>query len=365
MTQREDATPASETSTSLGESLGLCLVTGAAGLLGKNLVEALLARGCRVRALVHKTPLSLEHPNLECMRGDIASAGDVLEACSGVETIFHAAAQIGLLGGSSVTPSYHESALTINVGGTENVIRACQEQAVKRLVYTSSVDVCFDAKPCPKMDRDTPYATRPKSVYAETKIEAEKRVLAANGLGRLTTCAVRSDGIYGPEQNVILDAIVTQLAKGQLSVAIGNASTLQDNSYIDNLVHGELLAAQHLGKGGSACGNAYFITDDTPQNTFEFFRPLIEGLGSKVPTRRIPRGLILPLVTLWEHLHFRLGIGAPPVEPHAIDKITVTHYGSIADATRDLGYRPVKTHAQATEECLPYCRELLDRLRNR
>lgn len=350
---------------SLGDELGNCLVTGAAGLVGRNLTRALLDRGCRVRALVHNTPLALEHQNLKCLSGDVRDSRAMLKACEGVATVFHTAALLSFLGGSSATEAYRKPAWEINVIGTENCLRACREQRVRRFVYTSSVDVCFEGKPVENMDRSTPYASSPRSVYGETKIAAEKMVLAANGEGGVFTCAIRADGIYGPEENLLLDSIVKQAAAGRLTVAIGSADTLQDNSYIDNLIHGEILAAQHLSPGGSACGKAYFITDYTPQNMFEFFRPLIEGMGFTFPTRRIPAGWLRPLLTLWEHLHFRLGIPPPLVTPYELDKVTVTHYGSICDAKRDLGYKPVKTYEQAMEECLPYCRDLLEKIRNR
>ena len=334
-----------------------CLVTGAAGFLGRNLVKALLARGARVRALVHNTPLRLAHDRLECFQGDVTDPSRMAAACEGVDSVFHTAALIALLGGRSATREYREAAWKINVSGTENLLVASREQGVKRFIYTSSVDVCFDGKPCVEMDHRTPYARKPKSVYAETKIAAEQRVLAANGRGGLYTCVIRPDGIYGPEENVILDAIVTQAARGMLRLAIGSADTLQDNSYIDNVVHGELLAAEHLGPDGTASGKAYFISDYAPQNTFAFLRPIIEGLGVPFPTRRIPRALIAPVLSAWQHLHFRLGIAPPPFGPHELDKITISHYGSIADAQRELGYTPVKTYEQAIAECVPYCRE--------
>jgi 3beta-hydroxy-delta5-steroid dehydrogenase/steroid delta-isomerase len=334
-----------------------CLVTGAAGLLGRNLVKALLARGARVRALVHRTPLRVEQERLECLTGDVTDAAGMLAACDGIDTVFHTAAVIALLGGRSARRAYADAAWEVNVGGTENLLAASRAQGVQRFVYTSTVDVCFDGKPCVEMNQRTPYANKPKSVYAATKIAAEKRVLAANGQEGLYTCAVRPDGIYAPEENVILDTIVEQAARGMLRVAIGSAKTLQDNSYIDNLVHGELLAAEHLGPDGTASGKAYFITDYAPQNTFEFLRPVFEGLGIPFPKHRIPRALVAPIISLWEHLHFRLGIAAPPFGPHALDKITVSHYGSIEDAKRDLGYAPIKPYAQAIAECLPYCRE--------
>jgi 3beta-hydroxy-delta5-steroid dehydrogenase/steroid delta-isomerase len=350
---------------SLGNELGTCLVTGAAGLVGKNLTRTLLDRGCHVRALVHKKPLALEHPHLECTSGDVRDAEAMRQVCQGITTVFHTAALMSFLGGWSVTDEYRRPAWEINVTGTENLLKASRECGAQRFVYTSSVDVCFQGEPNEDMDQSTPYAERPRSVYAETKIAAEKKVLAANGEGGLFTCALRADGIYGPEENLLLDSIVKQAATGRLTMAIGSADTLQDNSYIDNLIHGEILAAQHLGPGGTACGKAYFITDYSPRNTFEFLRPLIEGLGLPFPTTRIPRLLLSPPITLWEHLHFRLGVPPPPVAPYELDKITVSHYGSIRDAERDLGYKPVKTQAQAMEECMPYCRNLFDKIKNR
>jgi 3beta-hydroxy-delta5-steroid dehydrogenase/steroid delta-isomerase len=339
--------------------LGPCLVTGAAGFLGRNLVEALLDRGCHVRALVHDAALRVEHERLECVKGDVRDRDAMGRTCEGIGTVFHTAARIGLLGGRAVTQEYRRPIHEVNVVGTQNLLDGCREQGVERLVYTSSVDVCFDGSPIENMDGRTPYASHPKSVYVETKIAAEKLVLQANGDGGLLTCAIRADGIYGPGENLLLDPLVKNLAAGRLKLAIGSAATLQDNSYIDNLVHGELLAARHLVPGGRACGKAYFITDYEPQNVFEFFRPLIEELGFEVPKRRIPRGLLHPILELWELLHFRIGLPPPPITPHELDKISVTHYGSIEEAERELGYRPIKSVRQALRECLPYCESLV------
>jgi len=78
--------------------LGSCLVTGAAGFVGKHLVRALLERGLRVRALVRNSPLLIQHDNLECMHGDIQNAQQMLLACAGIDTVFHTAAISASLG---------------------------------------------------------------------------------------------------------------------------------------------------------------------------------------------------------------------------------------------------------------------------
>jgi 3beta-hydroxy-Delta5-steroid dehydrogenase / steroid Delta-isomerase len=336
--------------------LGHCLVTGGAGFLGRNLVKTLLDAGCRVTALVSRTPLKLQHPQLTVLKGDICNAADMQRVCKGVDTVFHTAALIALLGGRFASKQYRQDAWSVNVEGTQNVIDACKVQGVQRLIYTSSVDVVFDGQPLPSMNETMPYAQRPKSVYAATKIEAERRVLKANGEQGLLTCAIRPDGIYGAEPNEMIDRFYGQLAAGRLQAKIGDGTTLQDNSQIANLVHGEILAARHLVQGGVACGQAYFIGDAEPMNSFEFFRPLIEGLGYTVPQKVISPGLLGPIVTVWQALHFLFGAPKPMLCPHELDKITVTHYASIDKARRELGYAPVINTAQALAECVEYCK---------
>jgi len=336
--------------------LGHCLVTGAAGFLGRNLVEALLQAGCTVTALVNRTPLTRSHPNLVQIHGDVRDARVLRDACRGVNTVFHTAARIALLGGRFARARYRDEAWSINVEGTRHVIDAARERGVERLIYTSSVDVCFDGVSAPAMDETKAYASAPKSVYAATKIAAERLVLEANGKDGLLTCAIRPDGIYGAQPNEMIDRFHEQLRGGRLRVRIGAGDTLQDNSQVDNLVHGEILAARHLVPGGIACGQAYFIGDGEPMNSFEFFRPLIEGLGYDFPRRSIPAGALRPLLTFWQALHFLLGAPRPLLSPHELDKISVTHYASYDKARRELGYAPLVSSAQALAACVDYCR---------
>ena len=136
------------------------------------------------------------------------------------------------------------------------MIDACVSARVERLIYTSSVDVCFEGKPLPDMNESLPYAERFKSVYAETKVAAEKLVLEADDGSGLRTCAIRPDGIYGAEPNEMIDRFVEQLTAGNLAARIGSISALQDNSHVTSLVHGFVLAARHLVSDGPACGPA-------------------------------------------------------------------------------------------------------------
>jgi 3beta-hydroxy-Delta5-steroid dehydrogenase / steroid Delta-isomerase len=340
--------------------LGRCLVTGAAGFVGRHLVEALLARGCQVRALVRNTPLELAHQNLQCMSGDIQNAAQMAQACQGVDTVFHVAAHIALLGGSAATPAYRDQAYAINVTGTQNVIKACQEQGVKRLVHTSSVDVCFNNEVNLHMDENTPYASRFTCLYTETKIQAEQAVLAANNSHGLLTCALRPDGIWGTGGSIMLDTLLEQLQAGNMVARIGGQGGQHDHVHVDNLVHAHLLAAEALSPESPVAGRAYFISDGEPAAMFDFVKPFFEGLGYQVPKANIPARPVYLLMKAWEWLHFKFGIAEPLFTPHELNKLTISHVVSSDAATRDFGYQPIKSVADGMTESISYYRALVN-----
>lgn len=337
-------------------SLGRCLVTGAAGFTGSHLVRALLARGLKVRALVRSTPLDLDHKNLECISGDIQHAEQMAEACSGVDTVFHTAAFIATLGGSGVSTNYRDQAYAINVGGTRNIIKACQDQGVNKLIHTSSVDVCFNSEEDLHMGENTAYAKRFTCLYTETKIEAERAVLAANNPNGLFTCAMRPDGIWGPGGSLMLDTLVQQLREGKMVARIGGKGGQHDHVNIDNLVHAHLLAADAMAPDSPVCGSAYFISDGEPAHMFDFVRPLFEGLGYQVPKANLPAAPLRITMQAWEWLHFKLGIPEPLFSPHELNKLTISHVVYSDAAKRDFGYQPVKSVAACMADCIEYYR---------
>jgi len=331
------------------------LVTGAAGYTGSHLVEALLEKGHKVRALVRNTELNIEHENLEYFGGDIQNAPQMVQACNGITTVFHTAAMIATLGGCGVSKSYRASAYAVNVVGTANIIAACQAQGVSRLIHTSSVDTCFAGEENLHMDEQTtPYATDYPCVYTQTKIKAEISVLAANGQGGLLSCALRPDGIWGPGGSLMLDSLVEQLRAGKMVARIGGDGAMHDHIHIDNLVHAHLLAAEALVPRNPVCGQAYFVSDGEPEQLFRFVRPLFEGLGYEVPKISIPAAPLRALLKIWEWLHFKMGIAAPFISPHELNKATVSHVVYSDAAKRDFGYSPIKSVAAGMAESVSY-----------
>jgi 3beta-hydroxy-delta5-steroid dehydrogenase/steroid delta-isomerase len=343
--------------------LGRILVTGGSGFVGANLVTTLLQRGYEVRSFDRSPSPLPQHPRLEVVQGDICDPAVCAAAVDGIDTVFHTAAIIELMGGASVTEEYRQRSFSVNVGGTENLVRAGQQAGVRRFVYTSSNSVVMGGQQILGGDETLPYTDRFNDLYTETKVAAERFVLSQNGVNGMLTCAIRPSGIWGTGDQTMFRKLFENSIAGHVKVLVGRRSARLDNSYVHNLIHGFILAAEHLVPGGTAPGQAYFINDAEPINMMEFARPVMEACGQAWPRVRVNGPLVRAVVTGWQRLHFRFGLPEPPLEPLAIERVYLNNYFSIAKATRDLGYRPLYTTEQALADCLPYYMELFARMK--
>jgi 3beta-hydroxy-delta5-steroid dehydrogenase/steroid delta-isomerase len=338
--------------------LGHVLVTGGSGFVGANLVTALLERGHTVRSFDRAPSTLLPHPQLEVLEGDVCDSDTVARAVDGIDTVFHTAAIIELLGGASAPEHYRQQSFAVNVHGTKNLVRAGQAAGVRRFVYTSSNSVVMSGRPVAGGDETLPYTERFNDLYTETKVVAERFVLAEDGRNGMLTCSIRPSGIWGRGDQTMFRRMFESVAAGHVKVLIGRSTAKLDNSYVHNLIEGFILAAQHLAPGGTAPGQAYFINDGEPINMFEFARPIVEACGQRWPRLRVSGPLVHALMSTWQQAHFRFGVPKPPLEPLAVERLYMDNYFSIAKAQRDLGYRPPFTTEQAMQHCLPYYVEL-------
>ncbi|HEV7732676.1 MAG TPA: NAD-dependent epimerase/dehydratase family protein [Candidatus Binatia bacterium] len=155
----------------------LDLVTGATGLVGGNLVRALVADGRRVRVLVRRAGTSVDGlAGVEAMTGDVTDPESLTRACDGVEHVYHCAALV------SMWPRLAADMWRVNVDGTDHVLDACRRAGVRRLIHCSSVD----AIGLPEGDAPSTESTAWNwdrlgldNPYARTKWESQRRVLAA------------------------------------------------------------------------------------------------------------------------------------------------------------------------------------------
>lgn len=309
------------------------LVTGAGGFLGRSIAEALAARGDFVRSFSRQRYAFLDELGVESVCGDIRDEQQIAAACQGIDVVFHVASIAGIWG--HWHPYY-----TINVLGARNVILACQQQGVSRLVYTSSPSVTFTAADQKGVDETAPYATTWYCHYPRTKAIAEQEVLAANAQKGLATCALRPHLIWGPRDQHLIPRLLARARSGRLR-RVGDGTNLIDITHVDNAADAHLAAADALAIGSPVAGQAYFISQGTPVNCWDWINELLAIAGLPPVRKSIPFWAAWRvgqcLETTWRLLRRE---SEPPMTRFLAAQLARSHYFDISKARRDFGYSP-------------------------
>ena len=313
------------------------LVTGGCGFLGRAVVDALAARGDVVTVLDHR--IEPWRSDVQFVRGDICDPRVVEDAIAGQDVVFHSA---------SLVHTKHnrlETVRAVNIDGTRNVLRACQQHAVPRLVYVSSASVVYDGHDIENGDESLPYAPSFPAPYAETKRIAEEEVLKANGQHGVLTCAIRPHVVFGPGDTRLLPAILGRAREGKLKFRVGlGEKKLSDFTYVTNVVDAMLAADERLVPGSPVAGQAYFITNGEPMSFWDFVAQVLPPLGFQPPSLAIPRAIAYAAAAVREAFDTYVRGGTLNAEEglsrFAIRYICSHHYFSHARATRELGYVP-------------------------
>lgn len=309
------------------------LVTGAGGFLGLYIVEQLVARGDRVRALCRGHYPELERLGVEIIRADLRDRERTVAACHDVDTVFHAAAKAGIWG-------RWEEYYGINVEGTRHVLEGCFAHEVPRLVYTSSPSVTFDGGDQCGVDESAPYARKWLCHYAETKAEAEREVLAANGRSGVATCSLRPHLIWGPRDNHLVPRLVSRARAGRL-IRVGDGTNLIDTIYVENAAEAHLQAADALHLGSPVAGRAYFLSQGEPLSCWPWIDQLLALAGLPPVKRSISAGAAWKLGAVMEAVYRTFRIESEPrLTRFLAAQLSTSHYFNIDRARADFGYRP-------------------------
>ncbi|CAN6253529.1 unnamed protein product [Urochloa humidicola] len=357
-------------------------VTGGQGFVGAALCLELLRRGAReVRSLDLRASSTWSQQLLDAgvrlLQGDIRKKDDVRRAFRGVDCVFHLASY-GMSGKEMVQASRADE---VNINGTCNVLDACHEHGVRRLVYVSTYNVVFGGEPIVNGNEALPYFPVENHVdaYGRSKSVAEQLVLKSNGRPAksntrtsLYTCAIRPAAIYGPGEERHLPRILSLAKMGLAFFRIGGPDVKTDWVYIDNLVLALILASMGLlddipGRKGTpvAAGQAYFISDGSPVNTFEFIMsPLFRSLDYTVPRVTLDTSVALSISriflfisTLFYPWLDRKWIPQPLILPAEVYKVGVTHYFSFLKAREELGYVPLVSPQEGLAATIFYWQE--------
>ena len=255
--------------------MSVALVTGVTGLVGSHIAERLIQDGWIVRALARdaRAAAAVVPAGVEVLTGDVLDEGSFVRAASGVDTIFHTAANVLARGG-------YEAYRVTNVEGTVNAVMAA-ERSGARLLHLSSVAVYgpsarYDAaRRGEKTHEDIVLSPlRPGAFYARSKRESEELVLRAHAQGRIWGTAVRPDVIYGRRDRHFVPRMATLIRRGAIPLLHGGRSTMAV-VHAANVADGAIRAATT----DIAGGRAYNLANDYDVPVRRFFELAGEGLG--------------------------------------------------------------------------------------
>jgi sterol-4alpha-carboxylate 3-dehydrogenase (decarboxylating) len=309
------------------------LITGGQGFVGRALVERFADLGHEVTCLDMKD--SAFRKGVRFIRADIRDLDAVRSACAGMDTVVHNASLV------HTKHNREEDVWAVNLGGTENFLKACEEAGVGRLVYISSASAVYEGGDIENGDESLPYSTISQAPYADSKIAAEKLVLAHRGATQ--ACAIRPHVIFGAGDNRFIPNIVEKAKAGKLGRAVGNRDKLSDFTYISNLVDAVVAAEDRLVPGSPVCGQAYFITNGEPMAFFDFIEKFIIEMGYPPIRGKVPFWLAYTAAAIYEAIDTLKG-GTLNAENglsrFAVRYMVTHHYFNIAKAKRDLGWTP-------------------------
>ncbi|HOB52324.1 MAG TPA: SDR family oxidoreductase [Acidobacteriota bacterium] len=272
------------------------IVTGGAGFIGSNLVDALLARGRRVRVIDNFSTGRRENlaealaaagdGRLEIVEGSVTDAALLRRCLSDVDIVYHQAAL------ASVQRSVDDPARTNdhNIGGTLAVLLAARDGGARRVVYAASSSAYGDTPTLPK--RET-MPTDPLSPYALTKLAGEIYCRQFHQLYGLETVALRYFNVFGPRQNpasqyaAVIPLFISRMLRGEPPIIYGDGRQSRDFSYIDNVVEANLLAAA---APPAACGRVFNIACGVRVDLLAIVELLNRKLGAGLrPVHEPPR----------------------------------------------------------------------------
>lgn len=294
------------------------LVTGASGFLGNALARRLKARGFSRSEAV----------GVDWVKGDVADAAAIKAAVKGCDVVFHTAARVGLWGS-------YEDFRRANVEGTRNVLDACREAGVRRLVFTGSPSVVFDGGDVSGWDESAPYASRYDSHYSRTKALSEELALTAPGVEAVS---LRPHLIWGPGDRHIAPRLIERAKQGKLR-RISGKDCLVDTTYIDDCVEAHILAAS--APAATVAGRAYFISQGDPRPLWTIINGILDAAGLPPVTKSVPYPAALAAACVLEGVWKLARLQSEPrLTRFLVKQLSTAHWFDISAAKRDLGYAP-------------------------
>ena len=245
----------------------VCLITGATGFIGGHLAQRLVQDGYQVRCLVRATSDTslIDKLDVEIAVGDLTRARSLARAAEGCRYVFHCGARVS-------DWATAEEIARINVQGTRNLLEACVDASVQRVIHFSTTDIY--GYPGRAAIDETYVATRFRNWYAQTKLAAEAEVRRVEKAHELDAVILRPATVYGPRSTAVIGEIARAMRDGNM-LLIDGGRAVAGLCYVDNLVDAAVLALRHE----AAPGHAFNVSDGLDITWKEFTDGLAKGFG--------------------------------------------------------------------------------------
>jgi len=254
------------------------LVTGANGFMGQKLVDELIKSGHKVRAFLRRTNVELTNKNIEVFIGDYSNQSDLINACQGVDVIYHLAAIRDKWG----TP--WNDYIKVNVANTTNLLNSAVKSNVKQFIYISSISVVT-----PPFD---------KKFYGQSKRLAEAEVNKFQQKGKINTTIVRPVITYGPGDNGMIYKMILMINAGKF-VIVGDGQNMVHLCYIDDLMQGLLKVLANK----KAYGKTYSFPGPKAIKINDLVSIIAQILNKKNNTIHIPLIIAKPIANVVELIY--------------------------------------------------------------
>ena len=309
-------------------------MTGTGSLLLGGVASELLRRGDEVVCLQRRPAAFMGHQNAHEVLADICNSDAVALAAKGCDAIIHGAARVGVVGSQK---EFYDT----NVHGTENILRAAEQQSISRLVFVSTPSVAHTGDSLVGAPASQAEIGRSRSYYAESKAIAERTVLNARN-SQLAVVAIRPHLVWGPGDTQLVGRIVERAKSGRLAV-VGTGNALVDSTYIDNAISAHIAALDALHIGSSCDGKAYVVSNGEPRTVNELMRSMCESAGVPFEPRHLSLTLGIRLGSLVERLWPLMQSSEPPITRFIAEQLGTAHWFDQRVVHNDLKWAPSVT----------------------
>jgi len=323
---------------------GTLMITGVPGWLGNRMVDILIngdrfgnyRTNRKIKILTEpkfKDILNLPS-NFEIIYADLTNRNEIMNVVKDVDTVFHLA--------GAIYPKHTDVLYKVNVQGTKNIVDACIQNGVKRILYMSTDSTCgYGTETQPIFDEKTP--SNPYKHYGKSKLLAENYVLEQSKLGKIDATSLRGFWFFGPfapERNM---AFVNMFFWPR-QIVFGNGRNLRSISHVDDII-AAFLQAEH---NENTYSNWYWIGNDLPYNSVDtIYKTIAQSLGVPYKPIYVPK-FICRMLEQADNVLNKFNYIQSTIQ--AAGKFDYNIAGSIEKAKNDFGYSPKISLKDAADE---------------